>query len=352
MRTALKNTLKLALAASFLLAVGWSVILFNGSPAAPIKDAQADIAMLSFAPKTPQQRFVEGLDELGMEEPRSYDWNGNKVFFSMMRTKDSPQEVLHKAHKIFKNKGLNKGSRPELPPDLAEALVHYSKHNKLPKNSEDTLADVELNIGHYNDFFTGGLVPVVNTPGRVVMAGGTGHGKNITDVASYLAAQRENKRGAIDQVKAMHVLEAVRNPGETSSLVTAVWSDEDLDMRRFMNEGEGVATNPELPSCTGCSRLMALGGESKHERNYNSTSFSAPANANPDTIVNFYDRSLGARGWRRMESSVLLDKLRSRKDIPVQPPEGLVGYARDGQFITLDISKTQDATLVQLMQSP
>jgi hypothetical protein len=352
MRTTLKNTLKLTLAALFLLAVGWSIILFNGSPTAPVKEAQADIAMLDFAPKTKQARFVEGLQELGMEKPRSYDWNGNKVFFSMMRTKDTPQEVLRKAHKIYKDKGLNKDSRAELPPDLAKTLVYYSKHNKLPKSGDEVRADVDASIAYYNDFFTGGLVPIINDTNHIMMAGGEGHGPNIKDVASYLAAQRVNKRSVIEQVKSMHVLEATRQPGDVTSLVTAVWSDSDLDMRRFMNEGENVSTNPDLPTCPGCSRLMALGGETGHEQNYVSTSFVASEHSSRDALVSFYDRSLGSRGWRRMEASILLDKLRSRKDIPTQPPAGLVGYSRGDQFLTVDISQRQGATLVQLMQSP
>lgn len=351
MRTMIKNTLKLAAAAIFLLAVGWSVILFNGTPVEPVKPAQADIAMLNFAPKSNQQAFVDGLMEMGMEEPRSYDWNGNKVFFSMMRTKDSPQQVLQTAHRIFRQNGLNKKSKAQLPPDVLDMLLEYGENKKFSKEPAELRKDIDTSIAHYDDFFTGGLVPLVNDPNYILMAGGTGHGEGIKDTKTYLQAQSKNGKNVVEQVKSMHVLTAERNPGADLSLVTAVWSDSQFDFNRLMNKSNDAATNPEFPSCPGCTRLMALTAESKREDGYISTSFAAPPNSR-ENIVGFYDRSLGARGWRRMDSSIVLNKLKQRGDIPVTLPADFVGYARADKFITLDVTRGHNSSFVQLMQTP
>ena len=90
---------KLGVCAAVIVAIGAVIATFGGDDT--VADAEADILALDWLPQSKHQRFVDTLRREGMSQPRSYDWNGNQVFFSTKTTDDSPFQVLRRLQDKF-----------------------------------------------------------------------------------------------------------------------------------------------------------------------------------------------------------------------------------------------------------
>ncbi|AWV90378.1 hypothetical protein DFR33_107222 [Bradymonas sediminis] len=341
--------LKLGASGALICAIAWAVVTFS-SPGGEVEPAEATIlSMDMFAPASKSKRFADTLEAFDMEEPRAYDWNGNTVYFSMATTDASPMEVLHAFQQELVQNGVNKKMHTRILPsfprvDSFEALGKKSESKKVERWSESKRAQLD-------DFFAGGLVPITIRPGYVAMAGATSKGE-ADNAVDFFKEQIAAKRSLEDSVKIMRYVEARRAPDEAKTMISAVWSDDKLEMDKFAPDSKrsDLAVSSEAPACLGCRRIMSFGGTGK-EANYGTNVFVGYQHV--DETIQFYDRAMQNRGWKPATASIILRRLAEQGVIPPSAAR-TVSFNKDGKFATVVAypSGMGGETQVHVFESP
>lgn len=351
--TAAWNLLKLGGAGATICAIAWAFLTLSPDPVEPVKQAEADIFSLDFAaPKSKEARFVEALQDEGMEKPRTYDWNGNTFFFSMKQTKDDPLTVMRDFQHTFARRGVNKKAHLKLPPSIANALPPQDLKEAAPAGQKRSSEIYTQNLERLDDFFSGGVVPTEVGRDYIAMAGTTSK-QGADSGLSFLEERLKNVHNPIESnVAAMRFIDARRNPHTGLTTVTATWSDKNLDFRKFRNERDVLAlsADEEIPTCIGCERLMRFAGHGD-ESDYTNHSFRG--GGSPQQVASFYDRALSARGWEAAESSKAMELMRRRG---LGPKNGAIfrTYVRGDTFLNVVIytNERTGETTAQLVESP
>ncbi len=301
-----------------------SVILTAKSPQElSVAEADADISWGGIMPlKSNQQRFVTTLMEEGFAKPRSYDWNGNTFFFSMMETSESPAEVTARLQDGFVRNKINKKKHVTAAAPLpADALNLTAEQMPVAMKSFE----------HWEEFFTGGVVPIDVTPNHITMSGS--QTKNNAKSAADMFINVAENGNLEDSIKSMRFIEAWRSEGSTKTTVTATWSDENLSFDKWQQRGQGLdySVDAAIPACIGCEREMRFAGEDK-ESGYTQTIFSGHNTV--EATNRFYDQALGNRGWRPTESANVMAELKEKGFLPYDGAE-ITTYARGKDFISV-----------------
>ena len=349
--TEMKVMLKIIVAGATIFAIGLGMVVLQPEVDEPVSTADADIAAFTFGPKSQQQMFIDTLKQEGMEEPRAYDHNGNKMFFSTTTTTETPRQVLERFQRGFVENGLNRTVhlRPwgELEMDKFIQAQKTSDTVELKRQATQN----ETRMLQMNDF-VGGMMPVMVDDSRVIMTGATTENRadDWMDYFKELTTKRaETPRGerhdpskAID---AMRYLEAFREGSKTR--IIAVWSDEDYEAGKLADIGEDLNVNPDLPSCPGCKRLYNIEGET--ESDYSTAAYSASGHS-VDQVVSFYDRVLVSKGWRLSPTAHVLDAAESA-GMKRRTEGTLLQYNRGAEFLTLVAWPGDNGATVHLAQS-
>lgn len=339
---------KLGVAGATIAAIGWGVITFYPSTTI-VKESEADIVSLVTFKRSSTQRFASALQAMGHDEPRSYDYNGNTVYFSSRTTTDSPEQVLREVQNILVRHGINErayleasedgGPRPGDSAEEYEALIE-----------ERSLA-----------MLSGQLVPSVISRDYVAMGGGLIEGEPTTcaeaaKVLDRIATEGEGIRGPEDFEKIFRGyrgIEAMRSEDGKRTFVTASWSDSDLDIRKHkptdpMAPVFGTNPDPLIPSCPGCSRLTRFAGTGK-EKGYVTNTFSSPQHHS--TVTDFYLEAMANRGWKETEASAMTRQALEYTTYRNMPTEA-VQLVRGEEFLTVTVDPTPNGSLVTTMTSP
>ncbi len=338
----LKGFIKTTGAVAIIVAIA-SVILTAKSPhELNIAEADADISWGSLMPqRSNQQRFVTTLMEEGFAKPRSYDWNGNKFFFSMMETSESPAEVTARLQNGFVRNKINKKKYL-----TAAQPVPVEGTNIKPDQIPSSMKSFE----QWEEFFTGGIIPLDVTTNSITMSGSQTK-NNAKNAAEMLINVTENK-GLEKSIKSMRFIEASKPEGSTKTTVTATWSDENLSFDKWQQRGEGLdfSVDAAIPACIGCERDMRFAGEDK-ESGYKQTVFSGHNTV--EATNRFYNQALGNRGWQPTESAAVMDELREKGLIPYGGPE-ITNYARGKEFISVLVYPDQETgrAVTHIVESP
>lgn len=328
----LLDSAKLGAAGASIALIAWCFVTFS-TPTGEVETAQADILDNGFfAPPTKQQAFVNTLKDFGMEKPRSYNWNGNTVFFSMGYSKAAPEEILGAFQREFVRKGVNKRVHQSIMPRVP--LVTSGEQVNAMSTSErrDSTHQLTSRLSQLDDFFSGGLVPVVIDRNYIAMAGTTSK-QEAPDALSFLQEQIQNKSPVAEGIKNMRFIEARRAPGEKRTMISAIWSDDKLDSLKFEPDAKrsDLAVSTKAPACLGCRRIMSFHGEGK-ERDYGTNVFVGQQSV-PEVIA-FYDRALATRGWQRSDASRVMRQLSNRGIIPPSAAS-MTSYSKGNQFTTV-----------------
>lgn len=320
------------------LAVGLiaSAVIFSGTPEAPVKQAEADIFSLSFAPKTKRELFIDSLNENGLNTHRQYDYNGNTMSFAVAQTRKKPMDVLRMFQNDFARRGINKRAWTKDPVPLDKLVEGSNRFNdpKVPMADKQKVVDnALLHKERLDDFFTGGMVPTFTTPNHVIMSGGTLHHqpKDIIGVLKGVTKGRIKGRSLESNVKSMQFLEAFYDEESKMTTVTATWSEGEFDMERF-NERKIVVpaeVAQRIPACPGCVRHKFFKANGKSGE----MSHVMVGGGSLDDPIQFYDRVLSTRGWSRSPTA---DAVRTVQNLGhLSQGARLATYERGGEFITL-----------------
>jgi hypothetical protein len=303
LRTAGINLAKLSAAGLTIFAA--AALMLVTSPSGEVTRAEADIAMLNFAPRTPDQEFSEALKKLGHEPPRVYDYNGNTVYFSTNISRKRPDELLRDYQEEFVRQGVNEHIFSEKEQFNGDSILI---DDFSPKGVDDPKTRLMESV------LTGQMVPAEVSEDRMVMLGAMMEGR-ATDRAKFRTLMEQKaKSGKKDLFanifKSFRFIQADWDEEQKVSFVTATWGDETFDIRKTLpvSEGgilEGTNPDPEIPSCPGCERLTRFAGTSD-EAPFISHVFASTQH--PNSVLSFYQRALAQRGWTETEGSSLLQK--------------------------------------------
>lgn len=327
---------KLAIAGASLVAIGWAVITFY--PSTGVKESDADIYWNFQFERDSTQKFAETLKELGHAPPRSYDFNGNTVFFSSKETTQSPEEVLREYQRIFTRNGINE--RPYLE----------SSSDGGPRAGESDEDYFKLTRERGLAMLSGQLVPSLITPSHVSMGGGLIKGSPSTcDAAEKVLEQNaaEGKADFEDLFQGYRAIEATRDEGDTHTQVTATWSDDKLDIRKHIPSSRqdylaAASPDPIVPSCPGCTRLNRFAGQGDEEA-YVTNVFRSPQHQ--DSVVDFYLKAMANRGWQETEASAITRQALQHTTLRDNPTQA-VQLVRGEEFITVAVDPADRGSLV------
>ncbi len=340
---------KILLAGATIAAI-WTLMLVVSDEGEPtVKEADADIMSLAMGGETNTDKFVDALDNLGMDEPRPYDWNGNKVFFSTQLTNESPEQVLVRFQREFVRAGIN--SKPfddSVRP--ADSSIDPNRWQAMPKDqAEDASEQLEERWDRDSAFFGGGIVPITVDKDYVAMAG-TVSKSQAKDGFDFLKELHKKKgKPLTEHVGAMRFIEAT-NVGK-GTRVNAIWSDEDIEFSKFTatEKASNVSMSARIPSCMGCTRLMRFAGEAEEEQGYVMNIYEGTLSVGE--TVEFYERAMANRGWRLAKSTTMLRRLEQQGVKPRTNGE-VLSFEKDGEFATILVHPEAGKTSVQVMESP
>ncbi len=334
-RQSLWTALKLTTAGTTLVLIAIAIVTFY--PTTGVKKSEADISWGTTFTRSSTQKFTTTLDKLGHPAPRSYDYNGNTVFFSARTTRQSPREAMLEYQQAFTKAGINE--RPYL-----ELLSAKTGPKLDPQEQLEQVA-----TGPAMAMLSAQIVPTAISSNYVLMGGGLIKGEPTTTAAATKIVDEHlrAKKGFDSLFQGYRGIEISRDEGDDLTHITASWSDGDFDIKKHLPTPEGqfpVAANPdsEVPSCPGCERITRFAGEGP-ESQYVSNVFDSPQS--PAAAMNFYIESMKNRGWQETESSEMTRRAleyTTLRDLPTQA----VQLARGEEFITVSVNPSGNGSLI------
>lgn len=249
-----------------------------------MQGTQADITALDFAPRPKVERFTNSLRALGHSEPQVYELNGNRIFFSVRKTGESPATLLREYQDEFVRQHLN------------EQPFYEMKLDKMMQRKRTSL--------------TGGVVPMVLSRDHIIMGGVETRGDPQTP--SELLAAHSSAKGPAELFDAYRWVEIFRQKNQPLTTVIATWSDDGFDYdemfpRPFERQTKGV--DPRVPVCTGClkvNQFADLGKQGTHQ------SYVFVTDESIEQARHFYESTLEAQGWTARENARVFDRLKGR----------------------------------------
>jgi hypothetical protein len=302
-----------------------------------VSEAGADIVTSTFAPKTEQAKFVDSLRESGFSKPRMYDYDGNTVFFSTKTTRKSPLLAARELQETFYKNGVNERTYNGLPKlDIREE----EKHDK--EAFEEVLAS-------HRQLFDGQMVPVMWTDDEVRMGGLEMEGEPESHEILEAFARGRN---ILEGVKRIRYVDAFRSSPTGKTTMTATWSDDDLDFRKFASAGApGTSVDRTVPACPGCNRVRRFGG-TEREASYVENVYEG--RRSPDQMRMFYRKALAKRGWKLSDSSKLIQEMERQGFKQVDKDAQFDAYARGKTFLHVLTYRDRQSGLtnVHIMRGP
>lgn len=319
--------LKLACAGGIIFAVAMAFVTLGLG--GDVSEAEADIWTVFASETSKHEAFVETLEDEGMAPPREYDFNGNRTFFSYDTTRESPRQVMYRFQQALVENGVNRNFHATAREPVEPRQVR----------DDDTLVQGYAGV---TELFTGGLIPIEVRRNRMAMIGfETPQGAEYFE--DVLLETELGRAAPEDMVGAMRYIDAERDERTGETTITAVWSDEQLDLRKFdpttPSEGTVHPFEFEVPNCPGCQRVSRLSG-TEQEQGYHSLLYRSPESI--ARVASFFDRHMGEYGWQAEKSLDGLAVLQQRALAPDPNATQIRSYMRDGIQLTVMIYRDFD----------
>ena len=261
--------LKLGGCGALIAAIATTIAILGTS-----SESHADIAWLSPFERSNQESFQSALENLGHEQPRRYNLNGNTVFFSTNTSRKSPRQLMVEYQEEFQRQGINDRVYVDVGPQARQ------------ERTETAL--------------TGGLIPLVVTDRYVALAGVVT--ANDADDPSTLLENYGDADKMSELFRAHRFIELTRAPDSRHTSIVASWSDEEFDYARMVpgSDAEGQIYDTVVPVCPGCTRLSRFADENRGGRQVE-MSFIGPRTI--DETRHYYAHTLTNQGWQREDLS-------------------------------------------------
>lgn len=248
------------------LTIAWALVTFG--PDGEVQESKADVWEIGMFERSNTQKFASSLKRLGHEPPRSYDVNGNKVFFSVRATNKRPLELVEEYQRTFVEEGLN--------------TEEYGFQKRANEKAERLLGGQILPLKMTNEVMTMGGVVVADSP------------SSVEEWNSMKESYRN--RPLHDAFVGYRHIQADWDADAKTTFVTATWSDEEFDMRRISGASDDrVPEETEVPTCIGCKKLVRWETDTR-DVPYTINTFISPQDSGG--VANFYTEAMQARGWK------------------------------------------------------
>lgn len=292
-----------------------------------LPNAHADITDFGWmAPASHTEKFVNTLDRLGHEKPRTYNYNGTEVFFSVNTSKKTPRELFLDYQQEFVRQGVNDKVYP------AGSLSAFKRQSPEERG--------EQSLSRARALLTGNMIPLHLESDGFVLGGATikGNPKSAEELEKMHFDTSKPIVPFHELFGAHHYVQADWDPLNKITTVTASWGDENFDAhlalpKEWGGTPEKSPPDTEVPTCIGCERLSRFAGIA-NERPYVYQIFKARQSA--QAILNFYEQALTRRGWAQTDTSRITQKA-LKYTIYSNVPYTLVQYARNREFVTIGV---------------
>ena len=325
---------KLGICGLSIVAIAWAILILDGS--GDVKSGSADILSLNPVPLSNTAKLENALKSLGHSEPRTYDFNGNEVAFSSRTTRKPQMRIIEEYQRAFVRQGLNE-----------EVYMPVDRSGDPDAETREALQK------RREAMMSGQIVPIEVHPNYAVMGAGMVEGQPATRAALETHLRHNDWENYESMFDGYRFIETFRDPESGSTSVTASWSRGSFDVKKHMPkrypQRQVASPRSPVPRCLGCTRVMGFDGRanaSPDELGVYGTK------RDPDRVARFYDDAMHRRGWRRTDTSLLLNRVLDRAE-DVRPGAAFRQYSRGESQITMSIRKTPglDKTTVTTYQS-
>ena len=315
------NGLKLAGCGAIIASVAFAFAVYY--PDGSVGQAEADIFWLGPASlqDSKQKQFVDFLDDQGFSDPQPYSYNGNTLYFSHSQTTDSPGNASRQLQRALVESGINQHTYPR-PPD--PTVVQDVDPNSADLSQEQR-EQVAYSAMGATDFFSGGLVPVIDTPDHITMTGVEllTQEKGATDLADILVsiwgAEIEHPSTLFNNFRTIEIFQP---QGSSTTQQIAIFGDGDVDFNSFAPGGglyDRVAPQlNDVPPCSGCERNTEFAGL-ESQSDYAMTTYNTRESV--ADVLRFYDRAMPMRGWQASTGLQLVQAMRSNAPRSYDAPD-------------------------------
>lgn len=300
----LRGSLKI-MGCALVITVIAGIIGFFG-PSGEMMESHADIKWISPFERSATESFETGLANLGHDEPRRYDLNGNTVFFSPAASRKSPHQLMAEYQEEFRRQGLNDQVYLDVAPQTRQ------------QRTETALK--------------GGIVPLIVTDDYVAL-GGVVTTNDARDTSDLLENFGEARRQS-ELFRAHRFIEISRPSTSRHTSITATWSDESFDYARMVpgSDADGQPFDATVPVCPGCTRLSRFEDQNRDDGRRVELSFIGPRTT--ERTRRYYAQTLPRQGWRRSDMNAPLQRVRPYFEADLRPGRTDV-YRRGDETLTL-----------------
>ncbi|TXD38903.1 hypothetical protein FRC98_00435 [Lujinxingia vulgaris] len=338
----LRVLLKLGVSGAAIAAIG-ATVLVSSSPG-EVKEAEADLTDFLSGPRAEQRNFERVIAESGLK-PRSYDYNGNEVFFAAGDSELSPTELLEYYQERFHAVGVNSKV-------YTEPLMRLDMDSN-PNTYVDALQ--ESDYAEQNHAMLNGEVVPLHVSDEMVTMGSIVPRSESDDVVDMIDTWPLSPKGGLDiedNMRSYRMIEARRNLDTGGSTVTASWAADGFDPRLIRDpDAPGARPDLSVPACAGCERVSRLAGNDPGEP-YVVNLYRT--NGAPTSVERFYRSAMVNRGWKLSKSTELLDEYARHVPQLASMSGELLNFERDGHHVSLIVQhdETGGTTVVSIEEGP
>lgn len=327
---------KLTLTGGILFAAGFVILTQDVSTDAEPGEVKPAVADIVDGAVKDGSEFTRAMASLGFR-PRAYKMNGNVMYFASGSADDqTPYEVMNDVQDEMVFYGVNsKNWLAEEP--LAMKLAQSGNFQQAfdpAKGFDPAKLSLLENGGISQAMLSGELVPLRKDKDYVV-TGGVTPGRDVEKVVGSF--QKDGGRSPIrDYTGGYRFVDATGEPGENSTMVTAVWTDDDFDAKKMDNRAfKQEPADPNVPACIGCEREFRFESLQKDEP-FRNNKWTAK-NASMDGTYDFYQSSMANRGWAESGVQAKLNKLGEYFPEVKQIPGRTLNMTKGGQTMTITL---------------
>ena len=232
MNISLQIFFKLLASSVLILVIGFTFLAANPKKEV-VNSAKADI--YSFTGLDTKNNFKRAMESLGIRG-RSYDFNGNMMYFGTNRVySDSAEETAQIVQEALIAAGVNE--------------KNYLNYRDFSATYIPSKTQSKARLGNALDFrkamLSGELVPIKKTKTRIEMSAITTPEGGILNVS-----KNENVRSLSQRLNGYRYLEINQAENARHAEIIAVWTDDSFDAGKMANQ-EGVqqsGPDSEIPA--------------------------------------------------------------------------------------------------------